>query len=41
MNVIHGPEKVTPLSVVRRVRECPALDGQQFEHFTYNVIWCA
>ena len=31
----------TCLSVVGRVRECLAWEGQQFEHFTKNVIWCA
>ena len=31
---IRGPAEVTPSSVVGSVHECPAKDGQQFEHFT-------
>ena len=29
------------LNAVGRVRECLTRDRQQFEHFTYNVTWCA
>ena len=35
---LPGLAEVTSLSVVGRVRECLTQDGQQFEHFTQNVI---
>ena len=33
--------RLTPSSVVGRLCDCLAGDGQQFEHFTWNVIWRA
>ena len=37
---IQGPAEVRPACVVGRVRACLARDGQRFEHFTWNVMWC-
>ena len=38
---VQGLAEVLPTSVAGGARECLARDGQQFEHFTYNVIHCA